>query len=175
MTYKEKTKEEKIPLPIGDITKLDVVEGMVHPPKFKEVIDPLEFLISTNGGSASDMFAIYDTMNFVKEKMEIHTIGLGKVMSAGVLILASGTKGKRKIGKNCRVMLHAVIAGATGTSHDIANEVEEIMATQERYIKCLADETDMSVKTIKKLIDEKKNIYLNAEEAIRYGIADEIM
>jgi ATP-dependent Clp endopeptidase proteolytic subunit ClpP len=73
--------------------------------------DPLEditFYVSTYGGSADDMFSIYDVMNFAKSRCDVSTVGLGKVMSAGVLLLAAGTKGKRKIGRNCRVMIHAV-------------------------------------------------------------------
>ena len=61
---------------------------------------PFELIISTPGGTAVDMFSIYDVMRLCREEMEIHTVGLGKVMSAGVLLLASGTKGKRKIGKH---------------------------------------------------------------------------
>ncbi len=158
-----------------EVKRLIPMDKKNPPEKFKEIVDPLEMLISTHGGSASDMFGIYDTMNMVKKQMPIHTIGMGKVMSAGVLILAAGTKGQRRIGKNCRVMLHAVIAGAQGTSHNILNEVEEIMETQEAYIKCLAKETKMTVPQIKKLIGEKKNIYLSATQAVRYGIADIII
>ena len=61
---------------------------------------PIEFYISTYGANADDMFALYDIMRQVREETEIHTIGMGKVMSAGVLLLAGGTKCKRKIGKN---------------------------------------------------------------------------
>lgn len=136
--------------------------------------DPVKFLISTFGGSAVDMFGIYDTMTMVKEHMEIHTIGSGKVMSAGVLLLASGTKGKRRIGKNCRVMVHSVIGGAHGPMHDIQNEVEEILQTQTQYIECLANETKLTVSRLNKLFSEKRNIYLSAEEAVKFGIADKI-
>ncbi|NKB39797.1 MAG: hypothetical protein GKR86_01840, partial [Ilumatobacter sp.] len=59
---------------------------------------PVEFYVNSAGGVASDMFAIYDYMRQTREDMEIHTHGLGKVMSAAVLLLAAGTKGKRKIG-----------------------------------------------------------------------------
>jgi ATP-dependent protease ClpP protease subunit len=93
--------------------------------------DPIKFLISTFGGNAVDMFGIYDCMRMVKDGgVEVHTVGSGKVMSAGVLLLAAGTKGKRLIGKNCRVMVHPVVGGAHGPSHDIQNEVEEILQTQ---------------------------------------------
>jgi ATP-dependent Clp endopeptidase proteolytic subunit ClpP len=143
-----------------------------------EVIDkinqPLDFLVSTHGGSASDMFSIYDTMNLVKKDIKIRTLGMGKVMSAGVLLMATGTKGLREIGQNCRVMIHPVQAGAMGGIHDIENEFQEISMMQEMYIEALAKETKMKTARIKKLIDEKRNIYISAEEAISYGIADKI-
>jgi len=138
--------------------------------------DPIKFLISTFGGSAVDMFGIYDAMTMLKDAgVELHTIGSGKVMSAGVLLLASGSKGHRLIGKNCRVMVHSVIGGAHGSSHDIQNEVEEILQTQQQYLDCLAKETKMSVSRLNKLISEKRNVYLSAEEAIKLGIADKII
>lgn len=136
---------------------------------------PVEFYINTYGGSADDMFALYDVMEAVKEETEIHTIGVGKVMSAGTLLLAAGTKGKRKIGKNCRVMIHNVAAGNFGTLPNLANELEAIQRLQEDYITAMVENTKFSRKKLEKLLNEKVNIYLDAEEAVRYGLADEIM
>ena len=137
--------------------------------------DPITFYISSYGGSADEMFSIYDMMAITKTKCEIHTIGLGKIMSAATLLLASGTKGKRKIGRHCRVMIHAVAAGSAGELHDIENEVKTIKHIQELYIKALSKETNMTSRTIQKLLDRKVNVYLTAEEAVEYGIADEII
>jgi len=89
--------------------------------KKKDEYEPIEFYLSTHGGSASDMFAIYDVMRMIRKDCEIHTVGVGKVMSAGVLLLAAGTKGKRKIGKHCRVMIHSVLAGNEGPLHNLEN------------------------------------------------------
>jgi len=143
--------------------------------KFDEVPQPIQFVISTPGGSASDMFSIYDTMRLVRKDCDVETIGLGQVMSAGTLLLASGTKGKRKIGRHCRVMVHQVSAGTAGPHHEMVNEIAEIQHTQEQYIKCLAAETKMSVAFIKKLFEKKVNVYLSAEEAVKYGLADIII
>lgn len=143
--------------------------------EMKEVYLPAEMLISTNGGNADDMFSIYDTMRLCRENMEIHTVGLGKVMSAGVLILASGTKGKRKIGKHCRVMIHSVIGGAGGPMHQLDNEMKEIKAIQEMHSRALCEETNLSEKQLRALLKRKVNIYLTAEEAVEYGIADIII
>ena len=136
---------------------------------------PIKMIVSTQGGSAHEMFSIYDTMTLVRKDCEIETIGLGKVMSAGVLLLASGTKGKRKIGKNCRVMIHPVAGGAMGDLQDIENDIQEIKWLQKQYIKCLAKETSLTEKKIRAIIKRKINCYFSAEEAIKMGIADEII
>ena len=136
---------------------------------------PVEFYINTYGGSADDMFALYDVMQTVMEETEIHTIGVGKVMSAGTLLLAAGTKGKRKIGKNCRIMIHNVSSGNFGILPNLANELEAIQRLQEDYISAMVENTKFTRKKLEKLLNEKVNIYLDAEEAIKYGLADEIM
>jgi ATP-dependent Clp protease protease subunit len=137
--------------------------------------DPIEFVINTPGGSADDMFALYDIMRVIKNKCDIITFGVGKVMSAGVLLLAAGTKGQRRIGKNCRVMIHSVIGGNAGPLHNLENEMDEIRYVQNAYLKALAAETNMSFRQLKKMIDKKVNVYLSAEEAVKLGIADIIV
>ena len=136
---------------------------------------PIDFYISTYGGSADDMFALYDLMNIVKEDTDIKTIGLGKVMSAGVLLLAAGTKGQRRIGKNCRVMIHNVVAGNHGSLPNLTNELEAIQQLQDDYVDALVESTKLSKKKLKKILNEKVNVYLSAEEAVQYGIADIII
>ena len=100
----------------------------------------IEFYLSTYGGSADDMFALYDMMKVIEQTTDISTIGMGKVMSAGVLILAGGTKGKRKIGRNCRVMLHSVIAGNQGSLHNLLNEMEAIQDLQQMFMSLIETE-----------------------------------
>jgi ATP-dependent Clp endopeptidase proteolytic subunit ClpP len=143
--------------------------------KTKEEPLPIDFYLSTYGGSADDMFALYDVMRQILPTTEIHTIGMGKVMSAGVLLLASGTKGKRKIGKYCRVMIHSARAGSHGSLPNLVNELEALQQTQEDYIKALSDETSMSKQEIKNMLERKVNVYLSAEEAVKLGIADIII
>ena len=140
-----------------------------------ESSDPVEFYVNSAGGVASDMFAIYDFMRESREEMEIHTHGLGKVMSAAVLVLAAGTKGKRKIGKYCRVMIHSVIGGSSGALHDLKNEMKEIQMIQDMYIDALAAETKLTKKKLKDMFSKNVNVYLSAEEAVKHGIADIIV
>ena len=163
---------EKITEIIHGLLYMNEMNKLEEDPKNKRDI---EFYLSTYGGSADDMFALYDMMKIVEEDTDIVTIGMGKVMSAGVLILAAGTKGKRKIGRNCRVMIHSVIAGNHGSLPNLINEMEAIQDLQELYIERLVEETKMTKKQMKKLLEQKVNIYLSAEEAVKHGIADIIV
>jgi len=140
-----------------------------------ERAEPIKLYISTYGGSADEMFGIYDVINFCKQFCDIETIGLGKVMSAGTLMLACGTKGKRKLGKHCRVMIHAVNGGQVGDIHNLQNELEQTVGLQDSYIQALSAETNMTKRQIQTLINRKVNVYLTAEEAIEKGLADEIL
>lgn len=151
----------------GEIPKNERKDKHSHP--------PIEFYVNTHGGSASDMFAIYDMMRQIRKKCEIHTIGMGKIMSAGVLLLAAGTKGKRKIGAHARVMIHSVLGGTEGPLHNIQNEFDEIKFVQQAYTKALIKETDLTAKGMDDLLKRHVNIYLSAEEAVKYGIADEVI
>ena len=143
--------------------------------KEKKNRKPIDFYVSTYGGNADDMFALYDIMSNVKKTSEIHTIGVGKVMSAGVLILASGTKGKRKIGRNCRVMIHSVMGGNHGSLHNMINEMEAIEQLQDMYCDALIVNTKLTKTKLKKMLERKVNVYLSAEEAVELGIADIII
>ena len=143
--------------------------------KLIESFLPIDFYVSTYGGLATEMFSVYDTIRFLSDRTPIHTHGLGKVMSAGVLLLAAGTKGQRSIGKYCRIMLHGVVSGQQGYLQDVENEFRETRNTQKLYISALAEETNMDEKYIRKLMNKKTNVYFNAEEAVELGIADIIL
>jgi ATP-dependent Clp endopeptidase proteolytic subunit ClpP len=156
----------------------DLIHGMLYLNEQNinsEEKKPIDFYICTYGGSADDMFGIYDVMRNLRDTTEIHTCGIGKVMSAGVLLLASGTKGKRKIGKNCRVMVHSVVGGNHGSIHNMMNEMEAIEQIQKMYVDCLVKETNMTKKQLKNMLERKINVYLSAEEAVELGIADIII
>ena len=136
--------------------------------------EDIKIYINTYGGSADEMFAIYDVMNWCKQHCDIETIGLGKVMSAGTLILAAGTKGKRFLSSHCRVMIHAVNGGHIGELHNLQNEMEQMAGLQDSYIQALSTETNMTKRQITSLINKKINIYLDADQAIEKGLADEV-
>ena len=137
--------------------------------------EDIKLYISTYGGSAHEMFGVYDVINFCKSFCDIETIGIGKVMSAGTLLLASGTPGKRKLGKNCQVMIHSVNGGSIGELHNLENEMEQMKNLQDMYIQCLSNETSMTKRQILSLINRKVNVYLSSDEAIEKGLADGVL
>lgn len=153
-------------------TGQELLEGEDETTESVETYQPIDFVISTHGGLAADMFSVYDVMREVREKSPIRTKGIGKVMSAGVLLLAAGSKGERRIGKYCRVMIHGVMAGQHGYLADVENEFKETKAIQKMYVQALSEETNMTESYVRKLMNKKTNVYLNAEEAVKLGIAD---
>ena len=173
--YGDLTEEKASELVYGLLFLKDSTRLVQKEEELFEVVDPINFYISTYGGSAAEMFSLYDMMRFTKKDCDIYTIGLGKVFSAGTLLLAAGTKGQRRIGANCRVMLHDVVSGHHGSLHNLENEVRETRWTQKTYIKLMAAETEMTERQVKSYINRKTNVYLTAEEAVELGIADEII
>ena len=161
--------------PIAELVHALMYMNETNKGKEEKDKEPIEFYLSTYGGSADDMFALYDIMKNIQKTTEIHTVGVGKVMSAGVPLLACGTKGKRRIAKNCRIMIHSVSAGNQGNIHDLVNELEAVEELQKMYINCLVEETKMTESQLKKMLKRKVNVYLSAEQAIKLGIADEIL
>lgn len=138
--------------------------------------EPIEFYLSTPGGSLYDMFAIYDMITHIKEQgCEVKTVGIGQVMSAGILLLASGTKGSRKVGRHCRLMLHDVRGEAHGLTRVLQESVDEIQRSKEDLVSALKVSTKMKEKEIRKMLAKGTDYFFGAEEAVKLGIADEII
>ena len=184
---KKKTKEDDSAEAEQEGTAVDLLNSLQGGPEQRSIMfvqqkeekeeraEDIKIYISTYGGSADEMFGVYDIMNHCKQFCDIETIGFGKVMSAGTLLLAGGTKGKRKLGKHCRVMIHAVNGGSVGELHNLENEMEQMKALQDNYIQCLSSETQMTKRQIQSLINRKISVYFSAEEAIEKGLADEVL
>jgi ATP-dependent Clp protease protease subunit len=131
---------------------------------------PIHLVISTYGGSVDEMFSLYDTIKFLP--CPVHTIAMGKVMSAGVLLLASGVKGKRLIGKSARIMIHPISGGVFGNVFEAVNEVKEHERLQSLMTDALLRETKMSREEIEKIMKAGHDCYITPEEAIKMGIVD---
>jgi len=161
-----------------DTAEVAEVEEPEEKEKEPEVITsylPIDFIVSTEGGSVTDMFAVYDCMRDIRKTCDINTFGVGKVMSAGILLLAGGTPGKRRVGRNCRLMLHAVSGGHFGSLKELEVDIREVRWYQTQFAKALADETKLDEREIKAIFRKKTDTYFDAEQAVEWGIADEVV
>jgi ATP-dependent Clp endopeptidase proteolytic subunit ClpP len=141
----------------------------------KEYNLPIELYISTEGGQVPDMFSVYDCMRDTRKECEVLTFGLGKVMSAGVLLLAAGTKGKRRVGRNCRLMLHSLQGGQYGSIKELEVDIKEVKWYQQRYIESLCRETNLTERQVKNIFRRKTDTFFDAKQALSWGIVDEII
>lgn len=115
--------------------------------------------------------AIYDTMEFIKP--DISTFCMGSAASMASVLLAAGAKGKRSILPHARVMIHQPSGGARGQSADIQIEAREILKIREQMDKILAYHTGQDVEKIN--VDSDRNFWMDAQEALDYGIVDNIL
>jgi len=134
---------------------------------------PITLVISTYGGSVDEMNGLYDVIKHVK--CPVYTVGLGKIMSAGILLLASGTKGSRLVGANTTLMIHAVASDAGGNIFDIKREVKLLEKYQSKMTSLLEKETTMSKEKIEEIMNLGHDFYFTAEEAVQFGLADAII
>lgn len=166
---------ERIVYLSGEVTEhlvSQVIAGMIslatHDPK-----TPIKLIISTYGGSVDEMFSLYDTIRYLP--CPVHTVGMGKIMSAGVLLLASGEKGQRLIGENARVMIHGISGVVGGTFYQVKNETSEHERQQKQMEKLLMRETKMSQKYIDSVMKGNTDVYLQPDDALRLGIVDQVI
>jgi ATP-dependent Clp protease protease subunit len=126
--------------------------------------------INSPGGSITAGMAIYDTMQFVPN--DIVTVGIGMAASMGQFLLTAGTKGKRYITPNARVLLHQPSGGFGGTSSDIQTQAQLIIDMKNRLAKITADATGHTVDQVN--ADGDRDRWFNADEALEYGFVDHI-
>lgn len=133
----------------------------------------IRVIVNTYGGSVNAMMAIYDAMATCEAPIAM--VGIGKIMSAGVLLLAAGKKGERHISINARIMVHEMWGVTWGTLYQVRSDVEEWERQEKLFCACLSKETGKSAKEIKKVMDAHKEVYITPQEAQRFGIVDKIM
>lgn len=134
---------------------------------------PIHLVVSTYGGSVDEMFSLYDTIKVLP--CPVHTIALGKVMSAGVLLLAAGEKGKRLIGRSARIMMHPVSGGVYGNVFEVLHESKEHQRLHDLMVSALESETKMKRGDIQKIMKAGHDFYITADEAIKLGIVDKVI
>jgi len=151
----------------------DMADAVVAQLLFLESSDPEEDIrmyINSPGGEINAMYAIFDTMQYVK--CDIVTVGMGQCASAASFILAAGTKGKRHALPNTNIMIHELSTGAEGKANQIRNYVKHMEHLYEKMAKHYVGFTGQRLNKVKK--DMEIDYFMSADEAKEYGLIDEV-
>ncbi|MFC1964035.1 ATP-dependent Clp protease proteolytic subunit [Chloroflexota bacterium] len=157
-------------MPINDQVANLIVAQLL----FLEREDPdkdINLYINCPGGVISAGLAIYDTMQLIKS--DVSTICIGMAASMGTVLLTAGTKGKRFALPNATIHMHQAMGGAQGQARDIEIAAKEIMRLQEIIRNILAHHTGQSIDKISH--DTDRDFYLNPDQAVEYGLVDEVL
>jgi ATP-dependent Clp protease protease subunit len=127
--------------------------------------------LNSPGGSFTSLMAIYDTMQFVRP--DVSTFCMGQAASAAAVLLAAGAPGKRFMLEHSRAVLHQPSSGGEGTVSDLSLQAKEILRIRSQVEQVLSRHTGRPVETLRR--DTDRDLVLTAEEAIGYGIADEVI
>ena len=141
---------------------------------FLEAEDPdkdITFYVNSPGGGVTAGLAIYDTMQYVR--CDIVTLCMGQAASMGALLLSAGAKGKRYALPNSRILIHQPMGGFQGQATDIDIHAQEILRMRNDLNRILAFHTGQNIRKIKK--DTDRDYFMNAVEAKKYGIIDEVL
>ena len=133
--------------------------------------DDISIYINSPGGSITSGMAIYDTMNFIKS--DVSTICMGMAASMGAFLLSCGKKGKRYALPNSEIMIHQPLGGAKGQATEIKIAAEQILKTKEKLNKILSENTGQDLKKVEQ--DTERDHFLDANEALDYGLIDKII
>lgn len=131
----------------------------------------IQLYINSPGGSVYDGLAIYDTIKYIKP--DVQTIGIGLQASMGAFLLSSGTKGKRFLLPNARVMIHQPSSGTQGKVTDQEISLREAVELKERLAKMMAENTGQKIDKVKK--DMERDYWMGSDEAVKYGLVDEVI
>lgn len=165
--------KERIIFLTGEIND-QIADLVVAQLLFLEAEDPnkdIQIYINSPGGVVTAGLAIYDTIQYIK--CDVSTIVMGMAASMGAILLLAGTKGKRFALPNSEVMIHQPLGGTQGQATDIKIHAEKILETRERLNKIISERTGQPLKKVE--IDTERDFYLNAEDALKYGIIDKII
>ena len=165
--------KERIIFLTGEIND-QIADLVVAQLLFLEAEDPnkdIQIYINSPGGVVTSGLAIYDTIQYIK--CDVSTTVMGMAASMGAILLLAGTKGKRFALPNSEVMIHQPLGGAQGQATDIKIHAEKILETRERLNKIISERTGQPLEKVE--IDTERDFYLNAEDALKYGIIDKII
>ena len=156
--------------PIDDYVSSLIIAQLL----FLEAEDPkkdIYMYINSPGGVITSGFGILDTMNYIKPN--ISTICMGQAASMAAVLLSCGTKGKRMILENSRVMIHQPLGGVSGQASDIEIHTKEILYLRDKLNDILSKNTGQDIKTIQK--DTNRDNFMSSKIALEYGLVDEII
>ena len=158
--------------PIDDTTANIIVAQMLFLSNEDSKTD-IHFYINSPGGSITAGFAIYDTMQFVR--CDVATYCVGQAASMGAVLLAGGAKNRRFLLSNNRILLHQPLVSGIlqGPATDLEIEAKEILRLRTRLYEILSNHTGQKPEKVEKDCD--RNLWLNSDEAIKYGLADKIL
>lgn len=159
---------------VGSAIDDAVANSVVAQLLFLTADDPkkeINMYINSPGGSTTAGFAIFDTMQFVQPP--VHTICVGFAASFGALLLLAGEKGKRFALPNSEIMIHQPHGGAQGQASDIAINAKRILQIRDKGVQITAERTGQPVEKVAKDMD--RDYYMSAQEALEYGIIDQII
>lgn len=160
---------------VGRTLDDDIANLVIAQMLFLEVENPekdISLYINTPGGSITAGFAIYDTMQYVKP--DVTTLCVGQAASFGAVLLAGGTKGKRSVLPNSRVLIHQPwVQSLGGQQSDIDIQARDLRRMRDRLDEILAEHTGRSKEEVHE--DTERDRILTAEEAVEYGLADQVM
>ena len=140
---------------------------------FLEMENPdsdISLYINSPGGSVTAGMAIFDTMNYIKP--DVRTVCIGMAASMGAFLMMAGKKGKRLALPNSEIMIHQPLGGAQGQATDLAIRAEWLMKTKEKMTRMMSEMTGQDIERVKQ--DVERDYFMSAEEALQYGIIDEI-
>ncbi len=156
--------------PINDSVANMIIAQLLH----LESEDPdkdISIYINSPGGEITGLFAIYDTMQFIK--CDVATICIGQCASAAAVLLAAGTKGKRFALPNARILIHQPLGGAQGQATEIEIQAKEILRIRAALDDLLSEKTGQTAEKIH--ADTDRDYIMSAEEAKEYGMIDAVM
>lgn len=155
---------------VNEHTANIVVAQLLHL-AYEDSTKDISLYINSPGGSVSDGLAIYDTMQFIKP--DVATYGIGLQASMGAFLLSAGEKGKRYLLPNSRVMIHQPSSGTQGKVTDQEITLRETIRIKKLLNEILAKNTGQKLSKIEKDVD--RDFWLDAREAVEYGIADKVV
>src|SRR6187397_217064 len=156
--------------PIDDAVGNLIMAQLLH----LESEDPdkdINLYVNSPGGDITSLFAIYDTMQYIKP--DVSTICMGQAASAAAVLVLAGTRGKRYALPHSRILLHQPHGGAQGQAVDIEIQAKEIVRYRELLDQLIAEHTGQTLEKVSK--DTDRDYILTAEGAVEYGVVDEVI